>query len=44
MVEREGYHLIHWSDGDFPYWAASDVNINDLQNVRQVFEQQTARH
>jgi mycothiol system anti-sigma-R factor len=44
MVEREGYHLVHWSDGDFTYWAVSDVNVNDLQSFKQLFEQQTARH
>ena len=44
MVEREGYHLVHWSEGDFDYWAVSDVNINDLQSFRRLFEQQTARH
>src|SRR5437667_755385 len=44
MVERSGYHLVHWSDGDFTYWAVSDVNINDLQSFKQLFEQQTARH
>ena len=44
MVEREGYHLVHWNDDDFTYWAVSDVNINDLQSFKQLFEQQTARH
>src|SRR6266496_3659015 len=44
MVARQGYHLLHWSDGDFTYWAVSDVNINDLQSFKQLFEQQTARH
>jgi mycothiol system anti-sigma-R factor len=44
MVEREGYHLVHWSDVDFTYWAVSDVNIPDLQNFKQLFEQQTVRH
>ena len=44
MVEREGYHLVHWSDGDFTYWAVSDVNTNDLQSFKQLFEQQAARH
>ena len=44
MVEREGYHLVHWSDGDFTYWAVSDVNPGDLQNFKQLFEQQTAHH
>jgi len=44
MVEREGYHLIYWSDGDFTYWAVSDVNPSHLQNFKQLFEQPTARH
>jgi anti-sigma factor RsiW len=43
MVAREGYHLLHWSDGDFTYWAVSDVALSDLQNFKQLFEQQTAR-
>ena len=43
MMAREGYHLVHWSDGDFTYWAVSDVNIDDLQNFKQLFEQQAAR-
>jgi mycothiol system anti-sigma-R factor len=40
MVEREGYHLVHWADGDFTYWAVSDVSVGDLQNFQQVFEGQ----
>jgi mycothiol system anti-sigma-R factor len=42
MVERQGYHLVHWIDGDFTYWAVSDVNVNDLQSFKQVFQEQTA--
>jgi len=41
-VVRQGYHLLHWNDGDFTYWAVSDVNISDLQNFKQLFEQQKA--
>src|SRR6201993_2861382 len=44
MVERDGYHLVHWADGDFTYWAVSDVSVGDLQNFRQSFEQQVAPH
>src|SRR5246500_4851799 len=40
MVTRQGYHLLHWIDGDFTYWAVSDVNVDDLQNFKQSFEQQ----
>jgi anti-sigma factor RsiW len=44
MVERDGYHLVHWADGDFTYWAVSDVSVGDLQNFRQSFEQQVPPH
>jgi anti-sigma factor RsiW len=40
MVERQGYHLVHWIDGDFTYWAVSDVSVGDLQNFKQLFEGQ----
>lgn len=43
IVARQGYHLLHWSDSDFNYWAVSDVNISDLENFKQLFQQQTAR-
>ena len=29
---RQGYHLLHWADGDMTYWAISDVNPADLKN------------
>jgi mycothiol system anti-sigma-R factor len=44
MVTRQGYNLLHWIEGDFTYWAVSDVNITDLETFKQLFEQQTARH
>ena len=42
MVAREGYHLLHWVDGDFNYWAVSDVSVVDLQSFKQLFEGPTA--
>jgi anti-sigma factor RsiW len=42
MVAREGYHLLHWVDGDFNYWAVSDVSVGDLQSFKQLFEGPTA--
>ena len=42
-MAREGYHLVRWTDGDFTYWAVSDVSLSDLQNFKQLIEQQTAR-
>jgi mycothiol system anti-sigma-R factor len=44
MVEREGYHLVHWADGDFTYWAISDVSVGDLENFQRLFEKQIAAH
>ena len=44
VVEREGYHLVHWADGDFTYWAVSDVNIIDLETFKRSFEQQVPPH
>ena len=44
MVEREGYHLVHWIDGDFTYWAVSDVGVGDLQSFQRLFEKQIAAH
>jgi len=38
MVAREGYHLLQWVDGDFNYWAVSDVSVGDLQSFKQLFE------
>ncbi len=29
-VGRQGYHLLHWADGEMTYWAISDVNPADL--------------
>ena len=42
MVARDGYHLLHWVDGDFNYWAVSDVSVVDLQSFKQLFEGPTA--
>jgi mycothiol system anti-sigma-R factor len=44
MVTRQGYSLLHWIEGDFTYWAVSDVSATDLQTFKQTFEEQTARH
>src|SRR5436305_11391358 len=43
-VTREGYNLLHWIEGDFTYWAVSDVNVSDLQNFKRSFEQQIPPH
>jgi mycothiol system anti-sigma-R factor len=42
-VTRQGYHLVHWVDSEFTYWAVSDVNVNELESFKQLVERQTAR-
>jgi anti-sigma factor RsiW len=39
-ITRQGYQLLHWTDLDFSYWAVSDVNANDLQTFKNLFEKQ----
>ncbi len=43
-MTHQGYHLLHWVDSDFNYWAVSDVSDSDLQAFKQAFKEQTARH
>ena len=43
-ISHQGYHLLHWIEGDFNYWAVSDVNKEDLQNFQHLFEEQIAAH
>jgi anti-sigma factor RsiW len=39
-MAHQGYHLLHWIDADFNYWAVSDVSASDLQTFKQSFEGQ----
>ena len=41
-VTRQGYHLLHWVDADFSYWAVSDVGDSDLQSFKLLFKGQVA--
>jgi anti-sigma factor RsiW len=43
-ISHQGYHLLHWVEGDFNYWAVSDVNKEDLQNFQHLFDEQIAAH
>jgi len=43
-ISRQGYHLLHWPDSEFSYWAVSDVNEKDLQEFKQLFQEQVAPH
>jgi hypothetical protein len=43
-MTRRGYQLLHWVDSDFNYRAVSDVNEKELQEFKQVFEEQIPQH
>jgi anti-sigma factor RsiW len=43
-ITRQGYQLLHWVNSDFNYWAVSDVNEKELQEFKQLFEEQIAPH
>jgi anti-sigma factor RsiW len=34
--ERQGYNLIRWSNGGMTYWAVSDLNLAELQQLAQL--------
>jgi anti-sigma factor RsiW len=43
-MTRQGYQLLHWVDSDFNYWAVSDINEKDLQEFKQLFEEEIPHH
>src|SRR2546429_2886677 len=43
-ITRQGYQLLHWEDSDFNYWAVSDINDKELQEFKQLFEDQILHH
>ena len=43
-MARQGYQLVHWVDSDLNYWAVSDINEKELQEFKQLFEEQIPRH
>jgi anti-sigma factor RsiW len=42
-ITRQGYQLLHWVDSDLNYWAVSDINEKELQEFKQLFEEQVAQ-
>jgi anti-sigma factor RsiW len=42
LPSRQGFHLVHWSDGDMIYWAVSDLNEAELMDFAHAFN--TASH
>jgi anti-sigma factor RsiW len=43
-MTRQGYQLFHWVDSDFNYWAVSDINAKELEEFKQLFEEQIPHH
>ena len=43
-MTRQGYQLLHWVDSDLNYWAVSDINEKELQQFKQLFEEQISHH
>jgi anti-sigma factor RsiW len=38
ITSVQGYHVIHWSEGEMVFWAASDLNEKELMEFAQDFE------
>ncbi len=43
-ITRQGYQLLHWKDSDLNYWTVSDINEKELQEFKQLFEEQIVPH
>ncbi|HEY2987029.1 MAG TPA: anti-sigma factor [Candidatus Binatia bacterium] len=41
-VSRLGYNLIHWTQSRMTYWAASDLDKNELQEFVQLVQNRTS--
>jgi anti-sigma factor RsiW len=43
-ISRQGYHILHWLDSEFNYWAVSDISEAELQEFKQRFDEQILPH
>ena len=43
QLRRDGYNLLGWSQRGLEFWAVSDVDPADLQQLRAAFAQQTGQ-
>jgi len=41
LSTRQGYNLIHWTRGGMTYWAVSDLNSSELQELTRLIQEQT---
>jgi anti-sigma factor RsiW len=37
-LTRQGYQLVHWADSGMTYWAVSNLNMAELQQFAQLFQ------
>jgi len=33
IVMRQGYNMLHWTQSGMTYWAVSDLNSSELQEL-----------
>ena len=38
-LARNGYNLVHWSEGQMTYWAVSDIPAVELQDFKRLYQQ-----
>lgn len=38
MLARQGYNVIHWTRSGMTFWAVSDLNLNELQELAQMLQ------
>jgi anti-sigma factor (TIGR02949 family) len=39
-MPREGYHVLHWTEGGMVFWAVSDLNLPELRAFEEAFRTQ----
>src|SRR3954464_9921737 len=39
-MPREGYHVLHWTEGGMNFWAVSDLNLPELRAFEEAFRTQ----
>ena len=37
-LSRQGYNLVHWTNGRMDYWAISDITVAELEQFRDLYE------
>jgi anti-sigma factor RsiW len=42
ILTRQGYNLVHWSQGSMTYWLVSDINKTELEDFARILLQPVA--